>query len=106
MGAVTVAIAIDPVNRLCVSCSRRGSNRVAGGVAHGDCGRVPFLADDEHPRDAVQAVEIGSVERDCACRGTPTWREERGRGPPCPPGSGTVTANAGHCPARWLPPPE
>lgn len=51
MSAVTVGMAIGPVSRRgCASSSRRGVNLVAGGVAHGDCGSVAFLADDENPR--------------------------------------------------------
>ena len=51
MSAVTVGMAISQVSRPgCASSSRRGINLVAGGVAHGDCGSVAFLADDENPR--------------------------------------------------------
>jgi len=62
MSAVTVGMAIGPVIRLCVSSSRRGVNPVAGGVAHGYCGSVAFLADNENP-PATRSRRLGHVAR-------------------------------------------
>lgn len=65
MSAVTVGMAIGPVSRRgCTRSSRRGSNLVAGGVAHGDCGSVAFLADYEN------RVRRAPGGRDYAERGT------------------------------------
>ena len=63
MSAVTVGMAIGPVSRRgCASSSRRGVNPVAGGVAHGYCGSVAFLADNENP-PATRSRRLGHVAR-------------------------------------------
>jgi hypothetical protein len=84
MSAFTVDMAdrSGELARLCEILAARGVNLVICGVAHGDRGAAPFIADDETAaRDGLQAAEIDYVEREAV-----TVRLQNG------PGAGAATS--------------